>query len=75
MLLHSACVELDGVGVMLSALTDTGKTGTVLRRAARPRRALPVRRHDDRRRARATPCCFPKPLTISAHTPAGGAGQ
>ena len=31
MLLHSACVELDGVGVMLSALTDTGKTGTVLR--------------------------------------------
>ena len=31
MLLHSACVELDGVGVMLSALTDTGKTGTILR--------------------------------------------
>ena len=31
MLLHSACVELDGVGVMLSALTDTGKTATVLR--------------------------------------------
>ena len=31
MLLHSACVELDGTGVMLSALTDTGKTGTVLR--------------------------------------------
>ena len=28
MLLHSACVELDGVGVMLSARTDTGKTGT-----------------------------------------------
>ena len=31
MLLHSACVELNGTGVMLSALTDTGKTGTVLR--------------------------------------------
>src|SRR5258705_473743 len=31
MLLHSACISLDGVGVMLSALTDTGKTATVLR--------------------------------------------
>jgi dolichol-phosphate mannosyltransferase len=39
MLLHSACVELDGVGVMLSALTDTGKTATVLRL---------LREHDDR---------------------------
>src|SRR5204863_1792270 len=31
MLLHSACVTLGGVGVMLSALTDTGKTATILR--------------------------------------------
>ena len=31
MLLHSACLDIDGRGVMLSALTDTGKTGTVLR--------------------------------------------
>ena len=31
MLLHSACVTLGGIGVMLSALTDTGKTATILR--------------------------------------------
>ena len=31
MLLHSACLDLDGRGVLLSARTDTGKTGTVLR--------------------------------------------
>lgn len=67
MLLHSACVELDGVGVMLSALTDTGKTGTVLRL---------LREHggkflsDDMtivdREGNAS--WFPKPLTISSHT-------
>ncbi len=67
MLLHSACVSLDGVGVMLSALTDTGKTATVLRL---------LREHgglflsDDMtvvdEHGMAT--CFPKPLTISAHT-------
>ena len=68
MLLHSACVTLDGVGVMLSALTDTGKTATVLRL---------LREHgglflsDDMTivdAGRQRPRCFPKPLTISAHT-------
>ena len=67
MLLHSACVELDGVGVMLSALTDTGKTATVLRL---------LREHGGRFLSDdmtiVTPdgraLCFPKPLTISAHT-------
>jgi dolichol-phosphate mannosyltransferase len=67
MLLHSACLSLDGVGVMLSALTDTGKTATVLRL---------VREHDARFLsddmtvvdATGTAYCFPKPLTISAHT-------
>jgi dolichol-phosphate mannosyltransferase len=67
MLLHSACIELDGTGVMLSALTDTGKTGTVLRL---------LREHGGRFLsddmtvidARGTAWCFPKPLTISAHT-------
>ena len=67
MLLHSACVELDGVGVMLSALTDTGKTGTVLRL---------LREHGGRFLsddmtvidAHGNASCFPKPLTISAHT-------
>ncbi len=67
MLLHSACVELDGVGVMLSALTDTGKTGTVLRL---------LREHGGRFLSddmtvidgAGNASCFPKPLTISAHT-------
>jgi dolichol-phosphate mannosyltransferase len=67
MLLHSACVELDGVGVMLSALTDTGKTATILRL---------LREHggkflsDDMTiiAPDGTATCFPKPLTISAHT-------
>jgi dolichol-phosphate mannosyltransferase len=67
MLLHSACVELDGTGVMLSALTDTGKTGTVLRL---------LREHGGRFLSDdmtvvdsdGNAFCFPKPLTISAHT-------
>jgi len=67
MLLHSACVEVAGVGVMLSALTDTGKTGTVLRL---------LREHGGRFLsddmtvidAHGNAWCFPKPLTISAHT-------
>ncbi len=67
MLLHSACLTLGGVGVMLSALTDTGKTATVLRL---------LREHGGRFLsddmtivdAGGTAVCFPKPLTISAHT-------
>ena len=67
MLLHSATVTLDGHGVMLSALTDTGKTATVLRL---------LREHggkflsDDMTivDAYGGAVCFPKPLTISAHT-------
>jgi glycosyltransferase involved in cell wall biosynthesis len=67
MLLHSACLDLDGTGVMLSALTDTGKTATVLRL---------LREHDGRFLsddmtlidAHGHGLCFPKPLTISAHT-------
>jgi dolichol-phosphate mannosyltransferase len=67
MLLHSACIELDGIGVMLSALTDTGKTGTVLRL---------LREHGGRFLSDdmtvidpdGGACCFPKPLTISSHT-------
>lgn len=66
-LLHSACLEIDGTGVLISARTDTGKTGTVLRL---------IREHgakflsDDMtvlyRDGRVG--CFPKPLTISRHT-------
>jgi putative flippase GtrA len=67
MLLHSACVELDGVGVMLSALTDTGKTATVLRLL---RDHGGVFLSDDMTVVNpdGTAVCFPKPLTISAHT-------
>ncbi|WP_340682725.1 GtrA family protein [Amycolatopsis coloradensis] len=67
MLLHSACVELDGFGVLISARTDTGKTGTVLR-LVRERGAkflsddMIVLCGDGR------VGCFPKPLTISHHT-------
>ena len=67
MLLHSACLDFDGHGVLLSALTDTGKTGTVLRL---------LREHggkflsDDMTIIDATgnALCYPKPLTISQHT-------
>lgn len=66
-LLHSACLELDGRGVLLSALTDTGKTGTILRL---------VRENNSRflsddmtvLRPDGTALSFPKPLTISQHT-------
>jgi len=66
-LLHSACMELNGKGFLLSARTDTGKTGTVLR-MLREQGALFL--SDDMTildsEGRAT--CFPKPLTISHHT-------
>jgi putative flippase GtrA len=66
-LLHSACLELGGQGVLLSARTDTGKTGTVLKL---------LREHDARflsddmtiMSPDGVASCFPKPLTISQHT-------
>jgi hypothetical protein len=67
MLLHSACLELNGVGMLISAETDTGKTGTVLR-MVREQGAqflsddMTVLYPDGR------VGCFPKPLTISHHT-------
>jgi dolichol-phosphate mannosyltransferase len=67
MLLHSACVTLQGVGVMLSARTDTGKTATVLRLLREQGgRFL----SDDMTvvDAAGNAVCFPKPLTISSHT-------
>lgn len=67
MLLHSACVEIDGRGVLISARTDTGKTGTVLRLVreygARFLSDDMTVLHPDGRVG-----CFPKPLTISRHT-------
>jgi len=67
LLLHSACVELEGHGVLLSARTDTGKTGTVLRLL----REAGARFLSDDMTIVApdgTATCFPKPLTISSHT-------
>jgi glycosyltransferase involved in cell wall biosynthesis len=66
-LLHSACLDFNGRGVLLSALTDTGKTGTVLRL---------LREHGGRflsddmtvLDASGRAHCYPKPLTISQHT-------
>ena len=43
MLLHSACVEIGGTGVMLSALTDTGQDRHGAAAAARAWRPVPVR--------------------------------
>jgi len=67
MLLHSACVSLDGVGVMLSALTDTGKTATVLR-LLRDHGGLFLSDDMTVVDEHGNAVCFPKPLTISAHT-------
>jgi len=67
MLLHAACVSIDGRSIMLSAQTDTGKTSTIL--------SL-LRSHggtfysDDMLvvSEQGTASRYPKPLTISAHT-------
>lgn len=66
-LLHSACLELDGHGLLLSARTDTGKTGTVLR-LLRERGGLFLSDDMTILDADGTASCFPKPLTISHHT-------
>jgi dolichol-phosphate mannosyltransferase len=66
-LLHSACLEYKGRGLLLSARTDTGKTGSVLRL---------LRDHGARFMSddmtiidpHGNATCFPKPLTISHHT-------
>jgi dolichol-phosphate mannosyltransferase len=66
-LLHSACLELDGHGLLLSARTDTGKTGSVLRLV----REYGAKFLSDDMTIVApdgTATCFPKPLTISHHT-------
>jgi hypothetical protein len=67
MLLHSACLELDGHGIMLSARTDTGKTGTILRLLREQGGEF---LSDDMTiiDGQATALAFPKPLTISHHT-------
>jgi dolichol-phosphate mannosyltransferase len=67
MLLHAACVEIDGHPMMLSARTDTGKTGTILTLLRRYGGTFlsddMVIVSDQGMASR-----YPKPLTISAHT-------
>jgi glycosyltransferase involved in cell wall biosynthesis len=67
MLLHSACIDLGGTGVMLSALTDTGKTCTVLKLLREQGGSF---LSDDMTLVDSDghALCFPKPLTISSHT-------
>ncbi|GAA1767813.1 glycosyltransferase [Agromyces humatus] len=67
MLLHSACLELQGTGILISARTDTGKTGTVLR-MVRERGARFLSDDMTILHADGSVECFPKPLTISRHT-------
>jgi putative flippase GtrA len=67
MLLHSACLELDGRGVMLSALTDTGKTGTILR-LLRENESKFLSDDMTILSAQGDALSYPKPLTISQHT-------
>ena len=66
-LLHSACLELNGRGLLLSARTDTGKTGTVLR-LLREKGALFLSDDMTILSPDGSAGCFPKPLTISHHT-------
>jgi dolichol-phosphate mannosyltransferase len=67
MLLHSACLELNGRGVMLSALTDTGKTGTILR-LLRENNSRFLSDDMTILSPDGTALAYPKPLTISQHT-------
>jgi hypothetical protein len=66
-LLHSACMELNGRGFLLSARTDTGKTVTVLR-MLREQGALFLSDDMTILDSDGLARCFPKPLTISHHT-------
>ena len=66
-LLHSDCLELNGKGLLLSARTDTGKTGTVLR-LLREKGALFLSDDMTILSPDGQAFCFPKPLTISHHT-------
>jgi dolichol-phosphate mannosyltransferase len=67
MLLHAACIAIEGRSIMLSARTDTGKTSTIL---SLLRRYGGTFYSDDMVVVsdQGTVSRYPKPLTISAHT-------
>lgn len=65
-LLHSACMSIENNGFLLSAPPDTGKTTSVIKCVQRNLEFLSddmtiIRLPDEA-------LCFPKPMTISAHT-------
>src|SRR5215218_6542628 len=69
MLLHSATVQLGDESIMLSAQTDTGKTGTILRLLQEhPNESAFLSDDMTIINARGESRSFPKPLTISSHT-------
>ena len=65
-LLHSACLDKNGSGLLMSAPPDTGKTTTVLKCVKNGFSFL----SDDMTIIRMPneALCFPKPMTISSHT-------
>lgn len=66
-LLHAACISVNGTGVLISARTDTGKTSTILRMLSSTHGQF---LSDDMTiiDAHGVASRYPKPLTISAHT-------
>jgi dolichol-phosphate mannosyltransferase len=69
MLLHSATVRLGEETIMLSAQTDTGKTGTILRLLQEhPENAGFLSDDMTIINGQGEAWSFPKPLTISSHT-------
>ena len=66
-LLHAACLNMNGEGILLSAKTDTGKTSTILRLLHHHGGSF---LSDDMIivDAEGMASRYPKPLTISAHT-------
>jgi dolichol-phosphate mannosyltransferase len=73
-LLHSACVVADGLAVLLSAQTDTGKTSTVIRLVRDQNYQF---LSDDMTIISPAGMAiqFPKPMTMSYHTMASIQGQ
>ncbi len=67
MLLHSACINLRGRGILLSAETDTGKTSTVLR-LLRDEEGWFYSDDMTIMDSEGMASRYPKPMTISAHT-------
>lgn len=69
MLLHSATIRLGQQTIMLSAQTDTGKTGTILRLLQEhPEESAFLSDDMTIVNGHGAALCFPKPLTISSHT-------